>query len=175
MAAPLAVGVTQLKGIDFRTFATPGPLLELVEKQNDARKKFKGTSLKIATDCVVQQIYHKDDKAAALKTSRGFVNIGEAKLILAMGTVASSTLIANSFPDVPNIGLHLSAHFLSAIVGRISVADMGYGLGCSKPLRNVELGAVYVAGIHKNHKQQFHVQLSAFHDENPAGNAKLHN
>ena len=172
MAAPLAVGVTQLKGIDFRKFATLGPLLELVEKQKDAKKKFKGTRLKIATYCIVQQIYHKDNKATSLKTSKGFVNIGEAKLILAMGTVPSSTLIVNSFPDVPNVGLHLSAHFVSVIVGRISIADMGYGCGCSKDLKNIELGAVYVAGIHNNHKQQFHVQLSAFHDVNPAANAK---
>ena len=172
MAAPLAVGVNKLKGIDFQKFATPSSLLELVEDQNDAAKKSKGAQLKIATNCIIQQIYHQDKKATALKTSRGVVNIGEAKLVLAMGTVPASTLIANSFPDVPNVGSHLGAHFISAIVGRISAKNMGYGSNCSKPLSDIELAAVYVAGISEDHTKQFHVQVSAFHDVDPEANAK---
>ena len=171
MAAPLAVGDTQLAGIDFKKFATPGPLLELRNKQIELEKKGTGKQMKIATNCIVEQIYHQDNKATALKTSRGVVNIGDAKLILAMGTIPPATLIMNSFDVVPNVGKHLSAHYISAIVGRVSIEDLGYDK--SNTLKDIELGAVYVAGIDSDYGKQFHVQLSAFWDKDPATNAKF--
>ena len=168
MAAPLAVGAPMLKGIKFAKFSSPGPLLELVEKQNDAAKLSKGEKLKIVTDCVVEKIYNQNGQATALQTSRGVLDIGDAKLILAMGAIPPSTLIQNSFSQVPNVGEHLSAHFISAIIARIPEKDFDFPV----PLTDIELGAMYVAGIRENHNQQFHVQLSAFYDIDPATNSK---
>lgn len=171
MAAPLAVGVDQLKGIDFKKFSTPVPLLNIINKQVDAEKESKGKQMTIVNNCIVEQIYQQNNHATALKTSRGVVNIGDAKLILAMGTIPPATLIANSFDSVPNVGQSFAAHFISAIVGRISLEDL---YRCNlKPLRDIELGAVYAAGINKDYGKQFHVQLSAFHDTDPATTGKF--
>ena len=68
-------------------------------------------------------------------------------MVLAMGTIPPATLIANSFPDLPQVGKHLSSHFISTVVGCISVDDLDYG-----ELNDIELGAVYVAGIDGDHK-----------------------
>ena len=171
MAAPLAIGITQLAGIDFRKFATAGPLLQLKKQQSEAEKTSKGRQLTIATNCIVEKIYHQGNVATALKTSRGVVNLGDAKLILAMGTIAPATLLMNSFDCIPNIGKFLAAHFISAIIGRISIKDLGYDC-TSKRLKDIELGAVYIAGIDKDYGKQFHIQLSAFYDTDPIANAK---
>ena len=171
MAAPLAVGITQLAGINFQKFATAGPLLELKKKQTEAEKESTGKPLKIATNCIVEKIYHQGNVATALKTSRGVVNLGDAKLVLAMGTIPPATLLMNSFDCIPNVGKFLAAHFISAIVGRISIEDLGYNCD-SKRLKNIELGAVYIAGIENDYRKQFHIQLSAFYDSDPIANAK---
>ena len=169
MDAPLAVGITEIKGIDFQKFATPGPFVDLVQLQEQKEQTKTGKRLKIVNNCIVEQIYHQDSRATALKTSRGVVNIGDAKLILAMGTVPPATLIANSFPDVPEVGKHLCSHLIIAIVARIRVDNLDYGM-----LNDIELGAVYVAGVaDKDHNKQFHVQLSAFHDTDPEANARF--
>ena len=39
--APLAVGVTQLRGIDFQKFASTGPFIDLVQQQKE--KEQEGT------------------------------------------------------------------------------------------------------------------------------------
>jgi len=169
IAAPLAVGETQIRGINFRKYATPGPILELRNQQEDLEKEGKGKKLKVVTNCVVEQIYNQNSRATALKTSRGVVNLGEAKLVLAMGTIPPATLVQNSFDFVPNVGQHLAAHFISAIIARIPLEDFSWGLR----LEELELAAVYIAGIHEDYGKQFHIQLSALHDIYPDKNAKF--
>ena len=162
-AAPLAVGIPELTGIDFKKFATTGPFINLVQEQKDNGRE---ESLRIVNNCRVEQISQNEEEKE-LKTSRGDLKVGKAKLVLATGTIPQATLIANSFPNVPNVGKHLSAHFISAIVARISVKDLGYG-----QLHDFELGAVYVAGIDGDYSKQFHIQLSAFHDKDPSAHAR---
>ena len=167
--APLAVDVSQTTGLNFKKFASNGPFIELIQQQKEKEQDGSGTRLRIVNNCTVEQILNQNGQATALKTSRGILNIGDAKLILAMGSIPPATLIANSFPAVPNVGKHLSAHFISSIAARVSVQDLDYGA-----LNDIELGAVYIAGVVDNdHRKQFHIQLSAFHDTDPKNNARL--
>ncbi len=84
--------------IDFQKFSTPGPLLELVVRQQQKATAGQGAPLQIVSQCVVEQIYQQEGTATALATSRGVLPLGQAKLVLAMGTLPPATLIRNSFP-----------------------------------------------------------------------------
>jgi choline dehydrogenase-like flavoprotein len=106
--APLAVG--SLDGTDFEKFSVPGPLLGLVDQQRKLHKEGKGVPLKIVTNCVVEHIEQQDGQATALETSRGTVSVGDAKIILAMGTIPPTTLVFNSFPQVTNAGMRDFSH-----------------------------------------------------------------
>ncbi|MCB4799214.1 GMC oxidoreductase [Neotamlana laminarinivorans] len=169
--APLAVKTTEENDVDFSKFSTPSKLLELIEKQKLLFAKNKGAELKIATNCTVSKILQQDMKATALETTRGIVNIGNAKLILAMGTLPPTTLIANSFPEIKNIGKRFTSHFVTAIVARIPKKDFKF----SSKLSELELGAFYVAGVNPElkNKGQFHIQLTALSDKNPEENAPV--
>ncbi|WP_036178696.1 GMC oxidoreductase [Marinomonas sp. MED121] len=165
-AAPLACDGKEVDDIDFQKYSTPGPLLELVSKQQALAKEGKGSTLDIVTQCVVERIYNQDGTASALQTSRGVMPINGAKLILAMGTLPPTTLVQNSFPELQHIGERFSAHFISAITARVPKADLG--LCSDNPL---EMGACYVAGIGNNYDQQFHIQLTSISNQDPVKNA----
>jgi choline dehydrogenase-like flavoprotein len=166
--APLAVGVSQLLGIDFDKFSTPSPLLELVDKQHQLAQRSEGEPLRIVTECVVTRILEQEGKPTALETTRGVVNIGDAKLILAMGTLPPTTLVLNSFPQVNKAGQRFTAHFISAIVARVCRKDFDF----HHELADLELAAIYIAGIDEKTQGQYHIQLTALSDKNPDENAR---
>lgn len=174
--APLASASMQENGIDFQKFSTPGELLELAEKFNNVDESGKrvGPQLDIVSACTVEEIHQQElngeKKATALQTSRGVLPLGNAELVLAMGTLPPTTLVRNSFPTIPNLGSRFSAHFISSIVARVPKSD----LDPDGKFGQLELGANYVAGIANNSfDQQFHIQLSALWDSNPEKNAEL--
>ncbi len=171
MPAPLAVKTTKENDVDFSKFATPSRFLELIERQASLFSQKKGSKLKIVTNCTVTRIIEQNMTATALDTSRGVVNVGNAKLILAMGTLPPTTLISNSFPSVENVGTRFTSHFISAIVARIPKKDFNF----FNKLSDLELGAFYVAGTNPELKNngQFHIQLTALSDNNPAKNASI--
>lgn len=166
-AAPLASGAQDVDGIDFQKFAVPGELLELVTTQAALADAGKGARLDIVANCIVEKIHQQEGRATALQTSRGVLPLGDAKLILAMGTLPPTTLVRNSFPDAVNPGKRFSAHFISSIVARIPKKDFK----TSPRFGELEIGACYIAGIGKNYRQQFHIQLSVLADEFPQKNA----
>jgi hypothetical protein len=157
--------------IDFTKYSTPGPLLSLLVKQQQRRQEDPSRGrLRIVTQCTVQRILQQDGVATALETSRGVVNIGDAKLILAMGTVPTTTLLLNSFStnQVPWAGERFTAHFISSIVARVRRDAYDFG----SQIANLELAAHYVAGTANTpgNKNQYHIQLSTLADQNPEEN-----
>lgn len=167
--APLAVRSSQQYGVDFEKFAVPGPLLSLLDKQRQLFQQGTGAALKIVTNCVVTRVVHQDGVATALDTSRGVVNVGGAKLILAMGTIPPATLVLNSFPQlVTNAGQRYTAHFITSIVARVPREDFPFG---ATDLSDLELAAIYMAGEDHRTKHQYHLQLTALSDRDPKKNA----
>ena len=164
MSAPIAVGAGTQEDIDFAKFSTPAPFLDLIHGQPTASGV--GRRVCIATGCTVQRIFQQDGVATALETSRGVVNIGEAKLILAMGSLPPATLLLNSFPQVSKAGDRYTAHFITSVVARVPRKDYPF----AKRLADMELAAIYVAGKSKV-GMQYHVQLSALSDRDPKANA----
>jgi choline dehydrogenase-like flavoprotein len=166
--APLAVGAADLE-LDFQKYAVPGPLLHLVDRQRMQASEGKGAALKIATECTVEKIVSQNGKATALETSRGVVSVGEAEVVLAMGALPPTTLVLNSFPQVKNAGKRFTAHFISAVVARVRRENYDF----HAKIGELELGAIYFAGMDKKTKGQYHIQLTALSDRNPAKNAAL--
>ncbi|WP_211193741.1 GMC oxidoreductase [Pyxidicoccus fallax] len=168
MAAPIAVGAGLQENLDFAKFSTPAPLLDLATRQEALSKAGNGSPLKIVTDCTVTRIHQQEGVATALETSRGVVNLGTAKLVLAMGTLPPTTLLLNSFPQVKNAGTRFTAHFITSVVGRIPRKDYPFG----DKLAEMELAAIYMAGTNASSGMQYHVQLSVLSDKDPAKNAQ---
>jgi choline dehydrogenase-like flavoprotein len=164
--APLASRAKDINGIDFQKFSTPYEILSIVTRQRELHSNGKGSPLCVVTECVVEKILQQDGCATALQTSRGILPIGKAKLILATGTLPPTTLVRNSFPKASQVGKRFSAHFITAIVARVLKEDLEPNGG----LAELELAACYIAGIGKNYKQQYHIQLTALWDENPDKN-----
>ncbi len=167
-AAPLASASREVNGIDFQKFSTPGEILAIATSQAELNHQGKGSCLSIVTECVVEKIIEQEGCATALQTSRGILSVGNAKLILATGTLPPTTLISNSFPQATQVGKRFSAHFITAIVARIPKED----LDPKDEFGELELSACYVAGIGKDYKQQYHIQLTALWDEDPLNNAQ---
>jgi choline dehydrogenase-like flavoprotein len=166
MPAPLAAAAGDSAGLDFAKFASPGVLLDLVAAQRRLASSGEGAPLKIVTNCVVDRVLQQDGRATALETSRGVVNIGDANLILAMGTLPPTTLVLNSFPQVRTAGERFTAHFITAVVARVPRADFAF----AGDLADLELAAIYVAGKSRDDRQ-YHVQLSVLSDKDPVANA----
>ena len=149
----------------------PGHLLKMLEDQQQKCALGQGWPTKLATNCVVEKIIHNEQMATALKTNRGEVELGKAKLILAMGTLPPTTLVLNSFPksefpSLKNVGERFTAHISSSIIARISRSHLSF---CDE-LGDFEMGALYVAGVDEP-SGQYHIQLSAVTDANPDKNA----
>jgi hypothetical protein len=110
--------------------------------------------------CTVENILHDGKKATALQINHGTtLPLNSSKLILAMSTLPATTLVLNSFkktefPQLSNVGKRFTAHFVSSVIARVPRQSL--------PLANnapdVELGAVYIAGIKDD--AQYHLQLS---------------
>lgn len=168
MAAPMAVGAGVQEGFDFAKFSTPAVMMELAIKQAELYEEGTGSLLKMVGDCIVQRIHQQDGVAVALETSRGMVNVGEAKVILAMGTLPPTTLLLNSFPQVEKAGERFTAHFITSVVARIPRDDFGF----ADRLMELELAAIYMAGETPGDGMQYHIQLSVLSDRNTEQNAQ---
>lgn len=168
MAAPLAAGSGIQEGLDFAKFSTPSVMLDLVTKQSELNKLGKGSLLKLVGNCTVNKIHEQNGTATALDTSRGMVNVGDAKVILAMGTLPPTTLILNSFPQVKRAGERFTAHFITSVVARIPRKDFDF----ASKLSELELAAIYMAGVNSKSGMQYHVQLSVLSDKKPIKNAQ---
>ncbi|WP_205571836.1 GMC oxidoreductase [Arthrobacter celericrescens] len=167
MPAPLAAASGANSGIDFAKFSTPAVLLELSDRQQALASQGKGSPLRVVTDCTVKSVIQQDGRATALDTSRGVVNVGDANLVLAMGTLPPATLVLNSFPQVQRAGESFSAHFITSVVARVPRQDYDF----SEALGELELAAIYMAGKSPA-GMQYHVQLSVLSDRKPAENAQ---
>lgn len=168
MAAPLAVGAPQLHGVDFDKFATPGPLLSLVDRQRRLAVEGHGNPLHVLTGCTVRRVVSQDGRATALDTSRGMITVGDADVVLAMGTLPPTTLMLNSFPQLRRAGERFTAHFISAVVARVPRRDYPF----AGEIGDLELGAIYLAGLDEGSQGQFHVQLTVLADRDPQRNAQ---
>jgi len=166
--APLAVGAPELHGMDFVKFAVPGPLLEVLSAAKAREKAKEGAPLRIVTDCTVTRVLQQQGRATALETTQGVVNVGDAKLILAMGTLPPTTLVLNSFPQVENAGERFTAHFITSVVARVPRADYEF----HGEIGELELAAIYMAGVDRKTRGQYHIQLTALSDRHPAANAQ---
>jgi choline dehydrogenase-like flavoprotein len=169
MPAPLAVACADSNDHWFRKFATPGPLLSLQARQRMLSLNCEGAPLPIATNCHVTGIEWDGTRAGVLDTSRGPVKIGDANLIFALGTLPATELVMRSFPFIPNVGSRYTAHSVSTVVARIPRGQ----LEVSPSLADLELGALYVAGVDKGSGGQFHLQLTAIADADPEGHAQI--
>lgn len=167
MPAPLAAATGATSGVDFAKFSTPAVLLELTDKQAALEAQGKGAALRMVTDCTVLSVLQQDGRATALNTNRGVVNVGNANLVLAMGTLPPATLVLNSFPQVQGAGGHFSAHFITSVVARVPREDFDF----SGQLGELELAAIYLAGKSPA-GMQYHVQLSVLSDRCPDKNAQ---
>jgi len=168
LPAPLAAAADRAGGVDFAKFSTPAAIMELASRQADLATRGKGSPLRIVTECIVERIHQQDGAATALQTSRGVVNVGNAKLILAMGTLPPATLLMNSFPQVKRAGDRFTAHFITSVVARVPRKDYPF----ADKLGELELAAIYLAGQNKHNAMQYHVQLSVLSDREPLKNAQ---
>lgn len=109
---------------------------------------------------MVKRIRHQKGKATSLDTSKGEVILGRAKLILAMSTLPSTTLMLDSFPLLPNIGQRFTGHFASYIFARVPCEGIFSSLR-EQATGKLEMAAIYIAGEDKETKHQFHLQLNA--------------
>lgn len=127
------------------------PLIERVKSVDN---------VKLVTDCEVTEIIaSKDSKATNLSTSKGSFSLGKAKLILAMSTLPCTILAQNSSIDVPGIGERFTGHFASYSFARVPCKGIFTKFVC--PHDELELAALYVAGLSTASGHQFHIQLTA--------------
>jgi choline dehydrogenase-like flavoprotein len=168
MAAPLAVGSPDLHGVDFVKYAVPGPLLEVLGAAKARADVDHGAPLRIVTDCTVTRVLQQENRATALETTQGVVNVGDAQLVLAMGTLPPTTLVLNSFPQATNAGERFTAHFITSVVARVLRTDYEF----ADQIGDLELAAIYVAGVDGKTGGQYHIQLSALSDRHPVANAQ---
>lgn len=135
----------------------------------------KTQRLQAVINCLVKKIYHDKGKITYLDTSKGPFILGKAKLVLAMGILPSTTLVLNSFdpesfPALSHVGKRFTAHFITSITARVPLSTL-----CDRnKLGNMELGAVYVAGLNKDSKHQFHAQITAVSDRAPECEKHIH-
>jgi choline dehydrogenase-like flavoprotein len=169
MPAPMAVGSGTASGMSFTKFSTPSVMLALVQRQKELSQAGRGSPLRVVSDCIVSRMLHQDGKVTALDTSRGTVNVGDAKVILAMGALPPTTLLMNSFPENKKAGKRFTSHFITSVVARVPRVDFAF----AGKLSELELAAIYMAGKNKQSGMQYHVQLSVLSDKNPVKNAPL--
>ncbi|KAG9310087.1 hypothetical protein JVU11DRAFT_9696 [Chiua virens] len=130
--ADLAVGKsTGMSKVVFEKFSTPGPLLNIFERQRELAKKGKGSPLTIATNVVVENFdvdpLDAAKRADVLRTSRGALSFPRAKkpnIILATGSMPACTIVLNSIKKQQRrAGSRLSGHFLTHINARFPLPE----------------------------------------------------
>lgn len=122
-------------------------------------------------NCLVKKIHHENGSATILETNRGDFTLGKAKLILAMSTLPSTTIMLNSFSpsQLGSIGKRFTAHFFSFVCARVPFGNTEmYSALEERTPGKPEMAAMYVAGENEESKHQFHNQLTAVtvRDEN---------
>jgi choline dehydrogenase-like flavoprotein len=159
--APIAVGNPDWQGVKFYKYSTVGTLLEIQQRQLALSKHRKGAALTIVDQCAVSRLLHDErGSVIAIETGRGDVAVGDARIILAMGTIPPATLLMNSFGDrLPNAGQRYTGHFMSHVTARVPRSAF-------RDLSPLEIGAVYLDGKDPA-GFQYHVQASAFAAANP--------
>ena len=84
---------------DYQKFSASGPLLNiLLSTRYNSSKEGRDPPLKIVTNCLVTKIRQENGRATYLETTKNDFTLGNAKLILAMGTLPPTTLMLDSFP-----------------------------------------------------------------------------
>ena len=129
--------------------------------------------LRIDLHCQVQSINHEEGRAISIDTSKGRLHLEDkSKVILAMGTIPTTTLLANSFPHLRNvIGKRFGGHFMSRMMVRIPVHKLPWTSGLDE---EIEFAAVYMAGSDNNDmRSQYHLQLSAMHGRSEEATPKF--
>lgn len=147
--------------------SAPAPLQALVRRQQALAQQGQGVPLRIATGCAVRRVHRLDGRVTALDTARGRLEVGAAKVILAMDTVPAATLLMEAFPEQEQIGQRYTGHFVSTLSARVPRAAYPFGAA----LGELELAALYLAGKNKQSGMQYHVQLTALSDRAPERNA----
>ena len=69
----------------------------------------------------------------------------------------------------------MTGHFLTHIVARVPISDFGRWspeIAKSDQFSKLEIAAHYLAGMHPETKQQFHVQITAIHSPDPVQDAE---
>lgn len=113
--------------------------------------------------CKITGLTYADGRVAALRTSLGALRVGDARIVLAMGTVENTQLVLRSFPPsvIRLAGTNLSANaasFFNCRVPRSAFTD----LAADRP----ELAALYLdAGTTD---REFVLHLSASATVNPS-------
>jgi len=160
-AAPLAVGHSEWQGVKFHKYSSVGALLGLQQRQKALAARGLGKALTIVDRCPVERLLHDGrGTVTALATARGQLDIGDAKIVLAMGTIPPATLLMHSFGGLlPNAGRRYTGHFMSRFTARVKRSAF-------RDLAALELGAHYLHGRAKN-DLQYHVQVSAFASSQP--------
>ncbi|WP_287310440.1 GMC oxidoreductase [Moorena sp. SIO1G6] len=85
----------------------------------------------------------------------------------------------NSFPQAKNAGKRFTAHFISAIVARIpredflEIFDWEESIKDDLRKKNLELAAIYLAGVDQETQGQYHIQLSAISDPDPTNKTHI--
>lgn len=180
-AAPLSANGHK-QGEDFHKFSTPENILKLKLEYQE--------NLDIVTNVVVERIINEEvnDKlfAYALETSRGIINLNNAKLIIATGTLPATTLIQNSFPSLDKVGSRFSSHMISSIVARIKKSDfkpLKHKAGVkltndkSESSNKLSFSAMYVGGIEDGQRKdgagEFHIQMTFIEQEKMSDKSKF--
>lgn len=159
--APIAVGNTEWNNVKFYKYSTVGTLLNIQQAQAEQAQHDSASPLNIVDKCIVDNLVHDNEgTVTAINTSKGTLNVGDAKVILSMGSVPPATLLMNSFGEqLPNAGKRYTGHFMSHVTARVPRASFD-------DLSDLEIGAVYLEGKDPS-GGQYHLQASVFAQSNP--------
>jgi hypothetical protein len=143
--APLATAPSS--GGQHQHYAPIRTLLQLVSTYRDR--------LDVVADCEVERFDSPRGHATTLHTSAGALVVGDATVIVANGTVESTSLVLRSLPDAgaPLAGRNLNGHNATWFTCRLPRSAFP-GLPKSH-----EVSALYIDGERAG--RQFHIQLIA--------------
>ncbi|MEY9854232.1 choline dehydrogenase-like flavoprotein [Leifsonia sp. EB41] len=110
----------------------------------------------IVTECLVERLVERHGAVTEVCTSLGTLEVGDATVVLALGTSEATGLVLRSCAtvDAPNAGRNLaanSASFFTCRVPRSAFAELS--------TRGPELAALYIDG--RTERREFHLHLSA--------------
>ncbi|MGW7197586.1 GMC oxidoreductase [Streptomyces chryseus] len=110
----------------------------------------------IVTRCPVERLVHEDGRVVAVATADGVVGVGDAQVVLALGTLESTRLVLRSLPARLHhgAGTNLGANTASFFTCRLP-RDTFPGLSEER----AELAALYVDGA--TPEREFHLHVTA--------------